>query len=217
MIGWIIPEPFQPEDAPDGAERAEHEEARAPAEPRHQPNHQGRCQSSPGARAHDDESMRGAAFVGRNPVAETAGHVRERASLADAEEESHHEERCEVPSRPGQRRECRPPQHDASDDFPRADHVAEPAARDFEGGVGKRERREHPADLDGRQVQLGENGRTRSRNGDPIEIGDDRERQRQAQHRPSRVRRCLGYLRYRFHDTALSKVTAWASAEAMQL
>ena len=88
--------------------------------------------------------------------------------------------------------ERRPPEHDARQHLARAHDVAHPAARNLEGRVCPGEGAEHPSHLHRIQTQLAAHGRCGRRNGDAIEVGDDRQDGRESEDRVARARRRHG-------------------------
>ena len=75
--------------------------------------------------------------------------------LAGAEAEARDEEDRQAGRRAGERRERRPPEHDAREYATRAGAIAEVTARDLEERVRNREGDGDPAEVLGRDVQVG--------------------------------------------------------------
>ena len=86
-----------------------------------------------------------AAFGRRKPARHGRGAIRKRARFSRAKQKPHSEQQPEIRHRSGQRREGRPPEHDARQDSARADPVAQHSAGDFKQRVRQSERADYPA------------------------------------------------------------------------
>ena len=117
----------------------------------------------------------------------------ERAGFSGAEQEPRGDERAIPHGCAGQHRERRPPQHDARQHAAGPDDVDEPSRRDFEHRVGERERAQHLAHLDRREMQIVADERRGRRDADAIEIGDDGEEKGEEQDAEPRPRSRGGF------------------------
>jgi len=171
-----VPEPEG--ERPDAADRAEEIERPPPVHPvdlEQEDQQHGRERARP-AGADPQQALGLRALGGGEPDRERPRDVREAARLAGAEEEADHDQGKVAPGPPGEGGEDGPPDDDSREDLPRAEAVAEPAARDLEDRVREGERGVDDPHLFGVEVELRLDLRARLRDADPIDIEDCRDR-----------------------------------------
>src|ERR1700738_534422 len=173
VFARIVAEVESPDQHPDGADDAEHDEGTAPAEGGHQRHHQrwGYGVAEPGEGMRD--ALSEAAAAGRRPVGHRAGGGGEGGPLADAQQHAGGEERPEAGDDAHQ--DCRAGPNDAGDgERPAgAEAVGDPAAADLQREVGPCEGAEDEPVIG---VVEGEFLLDRARRGGdvhPIDIGDE--------------------------------------------
>ncbi len=184
MLGGRIAKPAKPRERPDEPDRSEQDEHRSPVHDPEQRGRQKRSESAHEVRAHEENALHGAALAPRKPARERARDVRPRAGFSRTEEKTHGQQRRIAEHEAREHGKRRPPADDARQHTPRAHPVAPPARRDLEERVGQIERAEDVAHLRGIELEIARDVRPRHADGDPIEIGNGRQRHRHGEHFP---------------------------------
>ena len=182
MILGAVAIPREPRRGPGETDRPEQHEARSPAPSRDDEQRHRRRQHPTDARSQEHHAVGTPSLADRKPPREAARDVWKRACLTRAEQKADRDQRREPACRRRQHREGGPPQHDARQDAPRTDDVAEPSRGDLEQRIRQGERAEDDAHLEHAEVQVVDDVRRRGGDTDAIEVGDDREEKREAEH-----------------------------------
>ena len=180
MLGRVVAEPAPPGDRPEDPEAAEEREHQPPAHVLEETDHEWLARGAAERGGHDQQAERTAALAGRQPARKRARGRREHSGLTHTEEEPHREQRHEAGGESRGSGHDRPPDHDARQRHPGSEAVGEPAARDLEQRVGQRERAEDESHLGVAEAELRTNGRRGRGDADPVEVGDRREGEREA-------------------------------------
>src|SRR6185503_13524163 len=115
----------------------------------------------------------------REPTRHHYRRIRKGACFARPEQEPGEQQRVVARHRARQRRERRPPHHDAREYAPRAETVAHHACRNFEETIREGEYPRHPSPPDGIDAQVLLHARPGHRDADAIEIGDGEQQDEQ--------------------------------------
>ena len=182
MVRRRIAKPSIPGDRPDEAERAEQDEQRPPTEIHEQRGHQQGSQPAREVHAHEENTLRRAALLPREPPRKRPRGVRQGAGLTGAEQKPDRQQRCIAERGAREHGKRGPPADDPCQNPSRADPVAPPAGRNLERRVGDVKRAEDIPHLRRAEIEIVRDIGPRDRDGDPIQVGDGRQDHRHRQH-----------------------------------
>ena len=181
VIGRIVRVPAPEEPTPEQPDRPERRKGGTPSDQGNEKRRDGRGRRPAQAGSHPHQTGGSASLAGREPAGEGPGQGRKRPGLCGAKQEANSGQRHESPHCPGQDREQRPCGNDRGHQPLLAKAVADPSRWNLEQTVGQGECAEDIAHADAAQSKVLDHERRGDGNADPVQVGDERHRDREYQ------------------------------------
>ena len=176
VFARMIAIPAIEESSPHDSYAAEYLEGMPPrGQPEHQVNQRRGERASP-ARAKPHDTLGAHALMMRKPDGKGLGQIGKATRLAHAEQEAGDGKRGEVPGPSGGGSEKRPPQHNAQQDAPRAQPIAQETAGNLKHRISEGKSREGIAHLHFGQTEVRLHQASRQGDAHAVDISDDGER-----------------------------------------